>query len=127
MKKSFWKQLVFILTFVLSLSVFISIVFATNGLMAALPDKGANFGCGTCHVKATSGGALNVFGMDFRKFGTYNNQLAQLDSDKDGYTNGQEFAGNPVTNPGDPKSFLKQNAVSSQGKKHNTWGKIKTR
>jgi hypothetical protein len=126
MKKSFWKQLVFILTFVLSLSVFISIVFATNGLMATLPDKGANFGCGTCHVKANGGGALNVFGTDYKKFGTYNNQLAQLDSDKDGFSNAQEFAANPVTNPSDPKSFPKQNAVSSQGKKYNTWGKIKT-
>jgi hypothetical protein len=126
MKKSLMKRCVFIITILFCLSAIAGIVFATPGLMATLPDKGASFGCVTCHVSANGGKALNDFGTDFKKYNTYNNQLAQLDSDKDGFTNAQEFAANPVTNPGDSKSFPKQSAVSSKGKKHNTWGRIKT-
>jgi hypothetical protein len=53
------------------------------------------------------GGGRNAFGKDYEKIGikardTYTVELGELDSDKDGATNDEEFASG--TNPGDPKS-----------------------
>jgi len=127
MKKSVFKQCIFILTSVLCLTVITSIVIATPNLMATLPDKGMNCGCANCHVNPGGGGNLNFFGTDFKKSGEkYSAQLAAIDSDGDGYTNAQEFSANPVTNPGDPQSHPKASAVKPQGKNHITWGKIKS-
>ncbi len=128
LKKSLLKRLIFILTLVFCLVVITYIVMATPTLMASLPDKGANFGCSTCHVNPKGGGALNPFGTDFKNAGDkYTAQLAALDSDGDGFTNAQEFAANPPTNPGDPKSHPQQSAVTPKGKNYGTWGKIKSR
>jgi hypothetical protein len=131
MKKNMLKRCVFILTSVLSLTVITCLVVATPTMMASLPDKGANFGCGTCHVKPGGGGALNLFGADYKKIGVpagdkYTDALASLDSDGDGYTNAQEFNANPVTNPSDPQSHPAQSAVKPKDKNHTTWGKIKS-
>lgn len=75
--------------------------------MGVLPDKGAKFGCGTCHVNPSGGGPRNVFGRDYEKTAMkagdkYIPELGAMDSDKDGATNDQEFAAG--THPGDAAS-----------------------
>lgn len=83
--------------------------------------NGTVFNCQTCHISAGGGGARNAFGNEVAlrvapgsldPFWTP--ALAALDSDGDGFTNGQEVGdpdgdGTPVpgavvTNPGDPTS-----------------------
>jgi len=99
---------------------------------ALLPDKGANFGCATCHIDPNGGGPRNPFGQDWERIAIpagdkYTDTLAKLDSDGDGFTNAQEFAANPVTHPGNPKSHppIIPKAVTAKGKKTTTWGNIK--
>ena len=86
--------------------------------------SGAQLGCFTCHLSA-QGGATNAFGYDASLTligGTVQwDQLCALDSDLDGFTNGEELGDvdcvwrindgpNPdgvltPTNPGDPNSY----------------------
>jgi cytochrome c peroxidase len=85
----------------------ISVVLARPFRVGRLPDKGKNFGCGTCHVNPRGGGKRNPFGQDYEKVGIkardrYTEKLGELDSDGDGFTNDQEFAAG--TRPGDSKS-----------------------
>ena len=75
--------------------------------MGNLPDKGSKFGCGTCHSNPAGGGQRNAFGQDYEKIGIkagdkYTQELGVVDSDKDEFTNDQEFAAG--SHPGDPKS-----------------------
>jgi len=85
----------------------ISVVLARPFRLGRLPDKGKNFGCGTCHVNPRGGGKRNPFGEDYEKVAMkagdkYTEKLGGLDSDGDGFTNDQEFAAN--THPGDSES-----------------------
>jgi len=82
------------------------------------------FSCATCHENAEGGGPRNHFGEDFEATGLqgWGPELAALDSDDDGFTNGEELLdpdgvwrwfggaespGDPTeaTNPADPLSF----------------------
>jgi hypothetical protein len=71
-----------------------------------LPDKGLGFECQTCHNARSGGGSLNAFGTDFGlNDEKYDEGIAAMDSDGDGFTNGEELTNVPVTNPGDASSF----------------------
>jgi hypothetical protein len=60
--------------------------------------------CNVCHLK-NSGGPLNSFGEDYDVFHDRLASLMEMDSDSDGYSNGDEldagvFPGNPKSYPG---------------------------
>jgi hypothetical protein len=87
----------------LGLFLLSSVASGLSGYRSRLPDFGTNFGCDTCHVEG--GSTLNEFGVDFQANGNhYDNTLGSKDSDDDGYTNDEEFAASPVTNPGNENS-----------------------
>lgn len=96
---------------------------------ALLPDKGANFGCATCHISPAGGGARNAFGRDWEaiaipKGDKYVPELASKDSDGDGFTNDEEFKAGK--HPGDANSKPdKPKTVIVKGKRYTFWGKIK--
>ncbi len=74
---------------------------------ARLPDEGKNFGCSTCHFNPAGGGPRNPFGQDWEAIAIplgdkYGPEIANRDSDGDGFTNDEEF--NTGTRPGDPES-----------------------
>lgn len=107
------------------------IVLARPFRLNVLPDKGKNFGCLTCHVNQ-NGGVRNPFGADYERLGIpagdkYTDALGQIDSDKDGFSNSEEFSANPVTNPGDSKSHPPERgkSVIPRQKVSISWGKVK--
>ncbi len=65
---------------------------------SVLPTDLKNF-CNVCHVR-NSGGPLNSFGDDFMRYEF--DLLMELDSDSDGFTNGEEL--DAGKHPGDDKS-----------------------
>jgi len=128
-QKKYAKYLTFLLLTFLLLLPFLS---SGRGFrLDLLPDKGKNFGCATCHVNAGGGGARNSFGKDWEKIAIpqgdkYVPDIAEKDSDGDGFTNDEEFEAE--THPGDPKSHPeppKDKPVRPKGKMLTTWGKIK--
>jgi hypothetical protein len=88
--------------------------------VAQVPN-GNVFSCATCHLSAGGGGALNVFGQAVgaitgsSSIPFWTAALATVDSDGDGFTNGEELGdpegdftvipGAQVTRPGDAASF----------------------
>jgi len=133
MKRDKKSKLSFIFILSLMFTVSSMIVWARPFRLDVLPDKGVNFGCGTCHIDPNGGGPRNPFGSDYERIGIpagdkYTDALAKLDSDGDGWTNEQEFAAKPVTHPGNPNSHPPNppKSVVSKGKKYTFWGKIKT-
>jgi len=84
-----------------------TVVSARPFRLGVLPDKGAGFNCGTCHMNPGGGGPRNPFGEDYAKLGLkagdkYTKNLGAMDSDKDGFTNDYEFG--VGTHPGDSAS-----------------------
>ena len=77
--------------------------------LAKLPDGGANFGCGSCHIDPKGGGPRNAFGEDYNAIArpagdVYTAELGQTDSDGDGFSNDDESNANPPTKPWDSDS-----------------------
>ena len=108
----FFVLAILVIAFVLTMSR----VQSRPWRLALLPDKGENFGCGTCHINPAGGGPRNVFGQDFAKIGlpagdVYTDELSALDSDGDGFTNQQEF--DAGTHPADPNSIPEEKPVES--------------
>ncbi len=103
----------------------ITAVISRSFRVEKIPN-GNKFMCGNCHLNPGGGGARNAFGKavearvtpgGFQDF--WDSQLASIDSDGDGFSNGVELQdpegkwrpgqpnpGNPseVSNPGDPNS-----------------------
>ncbi|MGK0361131.1 MAG: hypothetical protein ACI9U2_003449 [Bradymonadia bacterium] len=84
---------------------------AFGGLMAdaiarpAYPGRiPTPFSCSTCHFAAGGAGPRNPFGLDFPANGHTWAGVCELDSDGDGFTNGEEL-GDPlcIWGPGDPR------------------------
>lgn len=107
-------------------------LFAKAFRVGQLPN-GSKIGCISCHNSQSGGDARNPFGKEVgKRFLVDGNvqwgpELAKLDSDGDGFTNGEELQdpngewkigspapGNPdlVTNPGDPASKPNVNGIS---------------
>lgn len=96
-------RLIYIIVILVAFSAFSVDAEARSGRQNQVPH-GSSFGCDVCH---TAAGGLNDFGFesfDYTNGGTVNwgPELAGLDSDRDGYTNGEEL-GDPTGswNPGD--------------------------
>lgn len=119
------KQYNQFLALIICIVVLSSFVQSRSYRVNQLPN-GNVFGCANCHISAGGGGALNDFGgqvsSGYLSSGNvvWNNTLATMDSDGDGFSNGFELgdpdgnwtsdASNPgspnnVTNPGDPSSL----------------------
>lgn len=104
------KRILYLLFLLAIIFTVISLPFSVMGRpfrVKRIPDEGKNFGCFTCHTGPRIGKILNPFGQDYEKIAIeagdkYVPELGKLDSDKDGFTNDQEFDAN--TNPGDPNS-----------------------
>jgi dopamine beta-monooxygenase len=112
-----------------------------------IPNGGVA-GCASCHTSAAGGGPRNVFGQmveaDFLSSAGFSGrvqwgpELAKLDADGDGFTNGQEL-GDPegtwktgdadpggaaaVTHPGDAQSHPEPPVVSAV--EATTWAQVK--
>ena len=122
-------------------------VDARSSRVAQIPNGGENR-CSNCHVNPAGGGALTAFGqMVNESFLTesgssgsviWGPELAGLDADEDGFTNGEELGdpegtwtsdddppGDPetVTNPADPDSHPPEPEATAVAV--STWGRIK--
>ncbi len=103
-----------------------SVINSRDFRVQKIPN-GNRFSCSNCHISQFGGGPRNKFGQAVETRVTpggtqdfWDSQLASLDSDGDGYTNGEELqdplgnwhTGQPnpgnasaVSNPGDPNSM----------------------
>lgn len=115
-----------------SLIITTSLLLSRDFRVQKIPN-GSKFSCANCHINPAGGGPRNEFGQEVEKHVTpggtqnfWNSELAMMDSDGDGFTNGQELQDpngtwtggaignfNLVTNPGDPNSKPNSTSVLS--------------
>lgn len=116
------KKYIYIFLFLVS-SFSASLLISQSFRVGQIPNGGIN-SCGNCHVSEFGGGPRNSFGqkveesfLNIQGNVQWGPQLASLDSDGDGFSNGVElqnptgvWSGGPVgdpskvTNPGNPLS-----------------------
>ena len=106
-KKIFRLPIWLIPAVIILIGVALSDVSARPFRLDVLPDSGAGFRCGTCHINPSGGGSRNVFGKDYQQIALpagekFTDELSKKDSDEDGATNKEEFEAG--THPGDPES-----------------------
>lgn len=122
--------------FVTFLVLFFFVVYISDARPARVTQipNGTKFGCANCHVSASGGGALNLFGTDVNatlvegKVDWSNTEFAFKDSDGDKWPNAMELSdpmgewriGDPnpgnideVSNPGDDQSVPDIGSVSN--------------
>ena len=100
--------------------------------MVKLPDRGANWGCGSCHVNQFGGGVRHSFGVDYEELALpagdfYTAELGRTDSDGDGFSNDDEFNAEPPTEPWNAESHPPEKAhvVEFKRKVVMMWGRLK--
>ncbi|NMB80737.1 MAG: T9SS type A sorting domain-containing protein [Ignavibacteria bacterium] len=118
---------------ILFVSITTSLLVSQSFRVGQIPNGGIN-SCANCHVSAFGGGPRNSFGQRIEQSFlnsqgnvVWNSQLANLDSDGDGFSNGVELqnptgiwnggpVGDPskVTNPGDPNSKPNPTSVTEE-------------
>jgi hypothetical protein len=75
----------------LAILIIIVQVHARQQFVSRIPNGDINT-CLNCHVSSEGGDSPNLFGLDFAKNGLiWDSILAKVDSDKDGFTNGEEL------------------------------------
>jgi len=101
--------------------------------LAKLPDGGANFGCGSCHIDPKGGGPRNAFGEDYNAIArpagdVYTAELGQTDSDGDSFSNDEEFDANPPTEPWNADSHppVEPGAVEPHRETFTVWARLKS-
>lgn len=119
-----------VIAFLISTIVLSGALIAKDKFVGQIPN-GVRFKCATCHVNQSGGGSRNSFGKSVSQFIVSGNvrwgqQLASIDSDNDGFTNGAELGDtkgewaigkpapgnkNELSMPGDPNSKPAVNSV----------------
>lgn len=125
-----------VLSFSLIVIFFAVTVLISRDFRVSKIPNGNKFSCANCHVNPFGGGARNAFGKAVESRVTpggtqdfWDSQLASLDSDGDGFSNGVELQdpngtwrpgqpnpgnSNMVTNPGDPNSKPSMTLVENE-------------
>lgn len=94
--------------FLMILALFVIAMYSTDGRAIGIPEYAKDLpqslknNCNVCHEKA-SGGPLNDFGKNYAMYGRVMEAIKGLDSDGDGYDNGEELAAGTL--PGFASSY----------------------